>query len=137
MKNEQIFKTHSLFESATYDVGSYSWLFQFENSISINCESFWRLLEDQKVKYTSLDNNQKFGLAKPFDLSEILKEDLSDKILNEVKIKENTSDLILSFNNNMEIEILISSGGYESYSFSINGKRYVGMGASEIAIFPI
>ncbi len=94
------------------------------------------MLKNHKIKYVSLDDGHQFGLPKPFNLREALIEDLNGKSLQEVIIKENTSDLLLKFNNDLEIEVFISSGGYESYSLVIEENQYIGMGGGEIAIFP-
>jgi len=55
----------------------------------------------------------------------------------ELKVIETTGDLILSLSDNFVIEIFITSSGYESYSFSINNKRYIGMGSGQIGVYDV
>jgi len=135
MANEIIYKTNSLFQSLTYDKGAQLWNFVFDDNIYFNVYTLWRLLEYKKIKWVSFDNEQQFGLTKPIDLAKEINDLLIDKKLTEIKVKQDTADLVLSFSENILIEIFISSSGYESYSFSFNNKDHIGMGSGDIVIF--
>jgi hypothetical protein len=135
MTNEMIFKTNSIFQSLTYDKDADSWYFVFTGNICFNVESIWRLLENKKIKRVSLDNGQQFGLPKPIDLASEINTYLFGKKILEIKVKQDTADLVLTLTDNMQIEILITSSGYESYNFTIDNKNYIGLGSGEIAIY--
>ena len=134
MKEELAFKTDSLFYSISYDKDADSWTFSFADDIYVEASGFWRLFERNKIVYVSLDNGHQFVLPKPLDLVEELTTILKDKKLKELNVDKDTADLTLVFTDNMRIEIFISSSGYETHQFSINGKIYVGLGSGDIAI---
>jgi hypothetical protein len=135
MTQELTFKTNGLFEYVTYDKDADSWYFVFEDNIAFSTQTIWRLLKNKNIQWVSLDNGQQFGLPAPVNLVEKLTSELTDKRLVEIKVKQDTADLLLSLSDNLEIEIFISSSGYESYNFSVDKKNYIGMGSGDIAIF--
>lgn len=133
-ENNMIFKTNSLFDSIEYNKEADIWIFSFTNNIYINAQTIWRFLKNKKIKLVSFDNEQYFGHQTPFNLIDELTSELTGKFLLEIIIKPYTSDLLLNFTDNLQIEIFISSSGYESYNLSIANKNYIGMGAGEITI---
>jgi hypothetical protein len=52
-----------------------------------------------------------------------------------MEVIKDTYDLTLTLTNDLRIEIYISSSGYETYDFSIDGKSFIGLGSGDIAIF--
>ncbi len=135
MTNELIFKTNSIFQSSTYDKDADSWSFVFADRIYFNIQTIWRLFDNKKIKRVSLDNGQQFGLPQPIDLAPEINEYLIGKKILEIKVKQDTGDLILTLTDNLQIEILITSSGYESYNFTIDNKNYIGLGSGDIAIY--
>ncbi|RYG11937.1 MAG: hypothetical protein EOO07_19820 [Chitinophagaceae bacterium] len=130
-----VFEGNALFKSITYDTGGETWTFNFTNDISISASTLWRLLYNKRIKLVSTDHLQKFGLPKPLDIIEEVSTMLSAQTLTKINISNLTADLHLEFSGNMEIEIFISSGGYESYNMYIGYKQFIGMGMGEIAVF--
>lgn len=135
MTEELVFKTNALFQSMSFDRDTDSWWFVFADNIVFNAHTMWRLLKKNGIQWVSLDNGQKFGLPEPIDLVDKVTTELKEKRLTEVKVKKDTADILLTLSDDLEIEIFISSSGYESYNFSIDKKNYIGMGAGDIAIF--
>jgi hypothetical protein len=135
MKNELTFKTNALFQSASYDQDAQSWYFVFADNIAFNVSAFWRLLVNKQIAIVSLDNGHQFGLPKPKDLIQELTDELTGKSLVEIKIKQDTADLLLTFTDNIQLEVFISSTGYETYNFSYKDKNYIGMGGGDIAMY--
>ncbi len=129
-----IFNTNLIFKYVTYEKDVYSWYFVFDNRTSFYFSAFWRLLENKKIKLVSLDHGHIFGLPKPVDLVERLTAELNGKSLIEINVKQNTCDLLLTLTDNIQIEIFISSSGYETYNFSFENKDYFGLGGGEIEI---
>jgi len=129
-----IFKTASQFELLTFSEAD-NWCFSFANGIYVNVEGgLWRLLRDNKIVKVSYDHEQKFGLSAPLNLTKTVTEILNGKYLTKMEVVETTGDLLLSISDSISIEIFITSSGYESYSFAIDKKRYVGMGSGEISM---
>ncbi|MBL7884186.1 MAG: hypothetical protein JNL69_08960 [Bacteroidia bacterium] len=135
MTNEQTFKTNSKFKYVTYEPDADSWYFAFEDKTSFFLTTFWRLLHNNKIEMVSLDNGNQFGVPKLVDLVEMLTKILTGKSLLEIKVKQDTADLLLTLTDNIQIEIFISSTGYESYNFSLDNKNYYGLGSGDIAVF--
>ena len=135
MTNEFTFTTNSLFDKVTFDKDTDYWLFSFADNIYASASGFWRLLEKNKIIYVSLDNEQQFGLPKPIDLVEELNKILTGKRLTKIDVVKDTFDLTLTLSDELKLKIYISSSGYETYDFSINAKRYIGLGSGDIAIF--
>ncbi|HMI80138.1 MAG TPA: hypothetical protein VK484_15170 [Ferruginibacter sp.] len=134
MTNELTFITNSLFDKVTFDKDADFWLFSFADKIYASSSGFWRLLEKNKIVFVSLDNGQQFGLPKPIDLVEELNKILTGKCLTKIEVINDTFDLMLSLTDELQFEIYIASSGYETYDFSINNKRYIGLGSGDIAI---
>jgi hypothetical protein len=135
MTDELNFKTVSLFKSVTYEKDADSWHFEFSDNIGFFAQTLWRLLDNKRIELVSLDNGHQFGLPEPIDLVERLNEKLIGKHLLEIKVKQNTADLQLTLTDNLQIEIFITSSGYESYQFSIDKKNYIGLGSGEISFY--
>ena len=134
MTNELTFIADSLFDKVVFDKDGENWIFYFSKRIYANSSGFWRLLKKHKILFVSLDNKQQFGLPKPIDLVEELNNILSGQRLKKIEVIKDTYDLILTLTNDLTVEIYISSSGYETYDFSIAGKRYIGLGSGDIAI---
>jgi hypothetical protein len=135
MINELTFITNSLFDKVTFDKDADYWRFSFTDNIYASSSGFWRLLEKNKIIFVSLDNEQQFGLAKPVDLAEELNKVLTGKRLIKIDVVKDTFDLILTLSEELNLEIFIASSGYETYDFSINATRYIGLGSGDIARF--
>ena len=134
MTTELTFITNSLFDKVIFDKDCGNWIFYFGERIYASSSGFWRLLKKNKILFISLDNDQQFGLPKPIDLAEELNKILSTQHLKKINVTKDTNDLILTLTDDLTIEIYISSSGYETYDFSIEHKRYIGLGSGSIAI---
>jgi hypothetical protein len=134
MTNELSFIANSLFDKVIFDKDCDNWLFYFAERIYASSSGFWRLLRKDKILFVSLDNDQQFGLPKPINLEIELNELLSGQRLTKIDVIKGTYDLTLTLTDDLKIEIYISSSGYETYDFSIDGKRYIGLGSGDIAI---
>jgi len=134
MTNEMTFNTNSLFEKVTFDKNADHWLFSFADKIYVSSSGFWRLLENNKIVFVSFDNEQQFGLPEPINLAGELNKMLIGKCLTKIEVIKDTFDLTLTLTDELKFEIYISSSGYETYDFSINDKRYIGLGSGDIAV---
>jgi len=134
MTTDLTFKTNSIFNSVSYDKDADSWHFYFADKIYVSSSGFWRLLEANRIVFVSLDNGHQFGLPQPLDLVEGITKQLTGKKLTEIKVDKDTADLTLTISDDIEIQVFIASSGYETYDFSIDDKRYIGLGSGEIGI---
>ena len=134
MDNDITLLVNASYYSVVYDEGADSWRVQFSNNISLVAQTFWRLLHDDKIWLVSLDHGHQFGRTTPKDIAKELSNLLDGKMLLEAVIKKDTGDLFLLMTDNFQIEVFISSSGYESYDLQVEGISYIGMGSGEIAI---
>jgi hypothetical protein len=134
MTNELTFIADSIFDQVTFDRDGESWIFSFTKRVYASSSGFWRLLKKDKILFVSLDNGQQFGLPKPIDLEKEVNKILSGQRLTKIDVIIDTYDLKLTLTYDLTIEIYISSSGYETFDFSIDGKRYIGLGSGDIAI---
>jgi hypothetical protein len=137
MTTAQSFSCNALFQSVSYDNGAEAWSFFFADNISFSISAFWRLLKNNEIWLVSLDQGHTFGLETPLSIVEEVEKLLVGQYLTRIDIKEGTGDLVLKLTDGMQIQAFISSTGYETYNFNYGNKRYIGMGAGEIALFPL
>jgi hypothetical protein len=137
MISELNFTINSLFKGVNYDIDANSWNFIFADKIGVGVSGFWRLLEKNQIVLVSLDHGHQFGLTKPLDLSEEIKKRLSGKKLIKIHVDKDTADLTLTLTDQFKLEVYIASSSYETYDFSIDDKRYIGLGSGDIAIMDI
>jgi hypothetical protein len=134
MTKDLTFKTNSIFESLTFNKDSGSWHFYFADRIYASASGFWRLLEANKIIFVSPDNGHQFGLLQPPDLVEKITKQLTGKKLTEIRVDKDTADLTLTISDDIKIQIFIASSGYETYDFSCDDRRYIGLGSGDIGI---
>ena len=137
MTSNLTFITNCLFESITFDKDADSWSLSFADNIYVIASGFWRLLERNNIVFVSFDNGHQFGLPKPLDLVDEVNKVLTGMSLTRIEVDKDTADLTLTLTSEFKLQIFIASSGYETYDFSINNKRYMGLGSGEIAIFDI
>lgn len=94
---------------------SQAWSLYFESGATLFIECLWRKLENGVLVFTSEDHRQKFGLSAPFDSIAALAE-LSLFSVSTVSVREGTADISLHFGEHICLEIIPTSGGYESWS---------------------
>jgi hypothetical protein len=133
MNNSFLFKVNSLFSSICYDPDGNSWTFVFSDDIIVGISGFWRLTVEGQIRLVSSDHGHLFGLKEPLDVVEETEKMLKNQTLRSLEVLPN-GDLLLEIYNNIRVEIFISSSGYESFDFSIAGKRYIGCGGGKLAI---
>jgi hypothetical protein len=124
--NKLALQVNAPFESVSYDENADSWVFIFGDNILMQVSGFWRMLQSNKIALVSLDHGHQFGLPKALNLVHELTNSLKGEKLSEIRDDDDTGDLTLHLTNNYEIQVFIASSAYETYSFSIGNKRYIG-----------
>lgn len=134
MTEDLIFKTNSIFNSVSFDKDTNRWRFYFEDKVYVTSSGFWRLLKSNRIVCVSFDNGHQFGLPHQFDLVDKIFKIITGNKLTRIKIEKNTGDLTLTISQDIMIQIYTSSSGYETYEFSIDDKRYIGLGSGDLGI---
>jgi hypothetical protein len=110
-----------------------SWVLTFTSGSSLAIECLWRLKSDGVLVGTSEDHGHKFGLPAPFDAGAVLMERTLGLRLSSIHVGSGTADLRLSFSPDIELEVLPTSAGYESWhAVSVAGGVLHALGSGEL-----
>jgi hypothetical protein len=110
------------------------WAFLFEAGIGIGAECPWRLLQDGRVAISSEDHLQQYGLPARLDAAEEAYQLLGARPVTSVEVREGTADLILGFGDNLRLEFLPISSGYESWVVTTpSGFQIIAQGGGQLA----
>lgn len=100
----------------------------------IQVESLWRLLSGGRLKLTSRDDGQQFGLPAPVQAIPALAAAIVGRRVAFVRVTEGTADLTISLGD-ITLEVIAESSGYEAWQVEgPQGTIAVGMGGGEVAV---
>lgn len=95
----------------------------------------WRLLSKERVSITSEDHLQLFGLSAPVDAGAEVMKATNGTTISEVEVSKQ-GDLIIGFSSGSQLEMMVSSSGYENWEVSAsNGLKVIGLGGGDLAIW--
>jgi hypothetical protein len=113
----------------------HDWVFAFDGQAKLVVECLWRLIERNRIRLTSLDDGQQFGLPAPVDATETINSQLEKAVIVSVKIREGTLDLQLTFDTGHTLEIIPDSSGYEAWNCLGSDQQYVAVGGGDLSVF--
>ena len=113
----------------------HDWVFTFEPQIALVAECLWRLIENNRIRFTSADEGQMFGVHAAVDATAELRSRLTDASVNRVELNGGTLDLRIAFSTGQVLELIPDSSGYEAWRASRPGLTYVAAGGRELATF--
>ena len=125
--------THHRFESLGRR--DYQWVFSFDDQTHLVVSCLWRLIEAGRVRITSEDEGQTFGLPTPFDAAAEVNSRLAGACLSLVDLRRRTLDLELHFADGHIIQIIADSSGYEAWQVNSHQKEFIATGGGELVIF--
>lgn len=112
------------------------WYFTFGSDAGVGVECLWRIVDRGRIVLTSEDHDQQFGLPAPVDAVRRATELLARRVVTAVHLREATADLTLSFTDDVRLEILPVSSGYESWQFRTpTGAQYFATGGGHISVW--
>ena len=94
------------------------WVFHFGDAARLNVEAPWRVMSRDSILLTREDDGQKFGLATPVDAEARLRQHVQNRRVSSVEVNAASSDLRLRFDNELALEILNLSSGYECWTLT-------------------
>jgi hypothetical protein len=115
----------------------FSWFFTFTGGGSVATEQLWRLVNPQRLVVASEDHEQLFGLKEPVDATSRVMATIGTKKLIDYSCSKVCSDLILNFEDEIQIEFLNTSGGYESWRAENNNMMVVSQGGGRLSKFTL
>ncbi len=120
------------FESVVHR--EHDWVFMFEGAAQLTVECLWRLLDRGRIRITSEDDGQQFGLPAPVAAADELNRRLASALVASVSLREGTLDLELRFNGGCVLQMLPTMG-YEAWNVSGEGRQFVAVGGGQLAIY--
>ena len=112
----------------------HDWLFAFDGQAALVVECLWRLVEAGRIRVTSEDDGQRFGLPAPVVAAEEVGRCLVGASVASVTLRDGTLDLELRFDTGHVLEVLPTSAGYEAWQVTQGGKQFIAVGGGELAI---
>jgi hypothetical protein len=109
----------------------------FHNSYSLCAGTLLRLVGKNGCFVSVHDHKHKFGLPKPYDAETEIRKKITGKEIKKVELDKETGDLFLFFEE-VRIEVICSSVGYEAYQLYGPGKRIrIGRGGTNQLSEPV
>src|SRR5215204_427351 len=110
----------------------HNWFFRFSDGEWLRAGCLWRVLRNGHISLTSNDHGQLFGLNKPIDAELLATAALAGKEITSVAWDDGTADLSLSLGDDLWLQLVTDSSGYESWELFIDGKRYIAQGGGAV-----
>jgi Family of unknown function (DUF6188) len=92
----------------------FSWGFDFGDRCHLTVETLWRLKHDHLL-LTSDDDKQQFGLPSPINAEREANRILHGLLVKVCRGDSVSGDLLIAFSTGVDLEIISSSSGYESW----------------------
>jgi hypothetical protein len=113
----------------------YDWVFVFDRDATLVVSCLWRLLEMRRVRFTSLDDGQKFGLPAPVDAAAEIGSRLVGVSVEAVELRDGVLDLEIRFNTGHILQVIPDSSGYEAWHLSDGSREFIAIGGGDLAVF--
>lgn len=111
------------------------WVFMFTENVSVVAACLWRLLEDGRIRFTSIDDGHQFGLPAPLDVTSELNGRLTGTRIESVRLHAGTLDFELRFGSRHVLQLIPDSSGYESWNVCAGNTQYIAVGGGELTFF--
>jgi hypothetical protein len=112
----------------------FDWVLAFDTDTSLVIACLWRLTEDERIRFTSQDDGQQFGLPAPVAAAAEVNHRLARAVVEAVELRQRTLDLELRFNTGHTLQILPDSSGYEAWTLSNGSSQFIAVGGGELVI---
>ncbi len=95
----------------------------------------WRLVEAGRIRFTSEDDGQQFGLPAPVDAASEVNGRLVGAAVEAVQLRKGLLDLELRFSTGHSLQVIPDSSGYEAWQVSRGNRQFIAGGGGELAVF--
>lgn len=97
----------------------FDWAFVFGEGDSVTAGCTWRLIARGRIVLCDGDDGAQFGLPAPVDALTVAREVLDDRTVATVTAAEVTSDLEVTFDGGVVLQLLSNSSGYEAWNATL------------------
>jgi hypothetical protein len=105
------------------------WVFSIGGSIVVRGFLVWRLIGAEGIKVSSEDDGHRFGLPEPVNAVSRFNELVRGATIQDLTIDQRTGDLSLRLGDTLELQVLVTSIGYECWR-AYEGDDFLGAGVS-------
>jgi len=113
----------------------YDWFVRFDKDASLVVACLWRLVESGRIRFTSQDHGQQFGLPAPMDSAAEVNGLLAGAAVEAVELREGVLDLDLRFSTGHSLQVIPDSSGYEAWQASDGDRQFIAVGGGGLTIF--
>jgi len=113
----------------------WDWVFVFEPEVNLVVGCLWRLVENGRIRLTSADDGQQFGLSAPLDAVDEIKQRLTSASVKKVELREGLLDLDIHFNTGHVLQVIPDSSGYEAWTLSHEAQHYLAVGGGDLSVW--
>jgi len=110
------------------------WIFSLGDSSRVSVECPWRLLHKGKIRVSSEDHHQKYGLPALMDAAAEANKLLREARVVNAEVRHETGDLVITCEGDLRLEVVPFSSGYEAWHISTpQGKHVLAGGRGELS----
>ncbi len=111
----------------------HSWSFIFSGGGCVMTETAWRLISKEGISVTSEDHGQWFGLKAPVDVGVCVLTATKGRKVTASRVVDGTSDLLLAFEDEVRLEFLQLSSGYEAWRATHGSDEVICLGGGALS----
>lgn len=119
----------------SFDRREYDWTVGFDRQSWVVVACLWRLLEAGRVRFTSEDEGQKFGLPAPVDAAAEVTRRIVGALVEAIELRDGTLDLDIRFSSGHILQVIPDSSGYEVWHLSDGAREFIAVGGGNLTIF--
>ena len=119
----------------SFDRREYDWSAGFDQNAWLVVGCLWRLIEAGRVRFTSQDEGQRFGLPAPVDAAAEVARRVVGAIVEAVDLRNGTLDIEIRFDSGHALQLIPDSSGYEAWHLSDGAREFIAVGGGDLAIF--
>jgi hypothetical protein len=113
----------------------FDWAITFDQKTNITVGCLWRLLESGRIRFTSEDDGQRFGLPAPVDAAAEVNRRLAGAAVIGVELRQGILDLEIKFSTGHILQIIPDSSGYDAWNASGLNGEFIAVGGGELTTF--
>ena len=105
-------------DDVRHDLEVDQWCFAFQERVSLQVTSTWRIVAKGEIVLARDDNGQKFGRSAPILAAIEARPFLIGSRVSKFSVAPDTADLRLDFESGARLEVFNDSSGYEAWQFN-------------------
>jgi hypothetical protein len=117
-----------------YEHYPHNFSFEFGPGV-LRVDCLWRIVAGGRLVRVSQDHGQQFGLPAPLDAYAEAESLLRGRRVVAARIRQETADLVVEFDEGLLLEVLSDSSGYEPWQLLAPGVQLVAIGGGGVGDF--